>query len=103
MKLVGDLLQLVGFVTFIFVVGVMLISLEEFISSKIEDFKWKYKYKHRFDNPPTAKCYCIDCCHYEINSKRCLRYYDLGLYKSDNSFCSEAVPRKYDIEKDEEE
>lgn len=103
MKPIGDLLQFVGLVTLISIVVAMLITIKELISSKIEDFKWKYKYKHRFDNPPTAECYCIDCCHYEINSKKCLRYSDLGPYTSDNSFCSEAVPRRYNIEKEEEE
>lgn len=31
------------------------------IKEKIERGKWRRVYKHRFDKPPTAKCYCVDC------------------------------------------
>ena len=30
----------------------------------IKEYKRKYKIKHRFDKPPLAKCYCVDCNHY---------------------------------------
>lgn len=26
----------------------------------VRDLRWKYKYEHRFDKPPTAKCYWLD-------------------------------------------
>ena len=27
----------------------------------IERKRYQYMIKHRFDKPPTAECYCIDC------------------------------------------
>nr|DAO16277.1 MAG TPA: hypothetical protein [Caudoviricetes sp.] len=27
----------------------------------VENLKYRYKKKHRYDKPPTAKCYCKDC------------------------------------------
>ena len=98
MNIISIFLQIVGVLSLIVIIPIILEELGNNISDKIRKIKYEYKYKHRFDNPPTAECYCIDCCHYEINSKKCLRYSDLGLYKSDNSFCSEATPRKHDID-----
>ena len=31
------------------------------LSYSINELIYKYKYKHRFDKPPLAKCYCKDC------------------------------------------
>lgn len=98
MNVISIFLQMVGAVTLVLIISIFLEELGNNISDKIRKIKYEYKYKHRFDNPPTAKCYCIDCCHYEINSQKCFRYSNLGLYTSDNSFCSEAVPRKHDID-----
>jgi hypothetical protein len=35
-------------------------SFKEFIEGK----RYDYQLKHRFDKPPTAKCYCKDCSHW---------------------------------------
>lgn len=37
------------------------------LRSVINEWRWQYKYKHRFDKPPTAKCYCKDCVHHGKN------------------------------------
>lgn len=89
------LLQFIGIITIIFAIVIILIITTEHIINKIKDFKWKYKYKHRFDNPPTAKCYCVDCRYYKINDKICNRHF---VYNDDNSFCSEAIPREHNID-----
>lgn len=36
-----------------------------FVLEKIKEIKRKYQYKHRFDKPSTAKCYCKDCIYHE--------------------------------------
>ncbi len=58
-------------------------------------WRWRRKYKHRFDKPPTAACYCKDCVHHGKNgndySERC----DLpgvDRFIPDNGFCYKAEP-----------
>lgn len=63
----------------------------------IERLKHNYRYKHRFDKPPTAKCYCVDCMHHDNESNRCWRFGETTKeYRctADNWFCWEAEPRK---------
>lgn len=66
--------------------------LKDFISSLIDNAKWKYEYKHRFDKPPLAKCYCIDCQYYNKNRESCSSLN--GWCVTDNSFCWCAEPKK---------
>ena len=65
----------------------------------IHVLRWTYKYKHRFDKPPTAACYCKDCVHHGtripnsgVTNACCLP--GVGRYTPDNGFCYEAEPRK---------
>ena len=57
---------------------------------------WKYRYKHRFDRKPLAKCYCIDCEHYSKDFGKCysegFEYYPSEV--KENHFCSLAEPRE---------
>ena len=53
---------------------------------------WKYEYKHRFDKPPTAKCYCNDCELHNKNNKCNLPGSDR--YTPPTGFCYEASPIK---------
>ena len=85
----------------------MLAFLISQICNKIEDAYRKqereYRYRHRFDKEPIARCYCIDC-----------EYYGQGPYKEscglsgvdrlmgDTDFCSHASPANT-REPDEEE
>lgn len=52
----------------IFVVSELLVRLMK-IGSKLRSWwamkKWKRKFKKRFDDAPTADCYCIDCKHFK--------------------------------------
>jgi len=68
----------------------------DWIKEKIADARWAHKYKHRFDKPPLAQCYCRDCCNYNPKTGRCLYY--TSLYVRDNMFCAKATPYKHDPE-----
>lgn len=62
------------------------------------DKRYEYKIAHRFDNPPLAKCYCIDCkyCYGEPTKSGFGVYCSLfggRLIIQDNSFCYRAQPK----------
>lgn len=71
----------------IVVVILAMFAFENFIKKK----RRAYKIKHRFDKPPKAKCYCIDCVSWNRNSSRCDNF---DRYMADNWFCWDAEPRK---------
>ena len=54
----------------------------------LHELKWKYTYKHRFDKPPTAKCYCKDCM-WHGTANQCENYIGNGrmFRTSDEWFC----------------
>ena len=89
-------MAMVGFCTLFAVVALVgnfaLDELDGFINRK----KREYQYKHRFDKPPTAECYCFDCEEREENG-RCLRF---NYWMIDTGFCSFAEPRKSEVKKD---
>ena len=61
----------------------------QFIRKRI----WIYKYNHRFDKPPTAKCYCKDCSFYGNFADRrlCRKHKEFVV---DDFFCKDADPCK---------
>lgn len=78
-----------------FVIGMPITALLMVIDSikdEISDKKRRYQIEHRFDKPPTAKCYCIDCTYYEKEYCKC--YHFMVNHIHDDYFCSEATPRK---------
>ena len=58
----------------------------------IHTIRYNYRIKHRFDKPPTAKCYCIDCVRHNNETQRCYKFD--GWYTADCWFCWDADPRK---------
>lgn len=64
-----------------------------FVRTCIDKARRKYRYKHRFDKPPTAKCYCIDCRYWDRETGRCYRFPG-DLYTADIWFCWKAEPRE---------
>lgn len=64
------------------------------IKEGIYELKRRYRYKHRFDKPPTAKCYCLDCKHHDKKTRRCYRFKKEYRCTADNWFCWEAEPRE---------
>ena len=57
----------------------------------IRQWRWERKYKHRFDKPPTAACYCKDC-HYHSKSNKCDNVTWADRYTPSNGFCYDAIP-----------
>lgn len=90
-----DWLALIGLFT---VAGGILLALSlafGVIRDGIRSFIEIYKYKHRFDKPPKADCYCVDCIYYDVNSRRCHGFHeDSYRLVADNMFCYRATPRK---------
>ena len=64
-------------------------AIRQFIRERI----WIYKYNHRFDKPPTAKCYCKDCSLYgDFTSRSLCRKHKSHF--SEDYFCKDADPCK---------
>jgi hypothetical protein len=87
-----DFLAWLGVVTLLvsafFVISAIYYGLRE----QIDRWKYNYRVKHRFDKPPTAKCYCVDCKLHSNESKKCYKFD--GWHTADNWFCWDAEPRE---------
>ena len=92
-----EFLALIGAVASLAIIGCMLAFAWMYLLEFIDNAKYKYRYKHRFDKPPTAKCYCIDCGYHDNKNGRCsgLGEFTSGYkYTEDNWFCYNADPRE---------
>lgn len=71
----------------------------DFISDAIHEAAWVYKYRHRFDKPPTAACYCIDCKFHgdDTDLTRCTNRKDVILQTADEWFCQAAEPKAKEV------
>ena len=87
---------LIGYLTIIFIIIGVLILLVELVKFGLENLKRIYKYKHRFDKKPTAKCYCIDCKYHDNFIGSCFGF-DRHHHTADDWFCWKASPRKDEI------
>jgi len=56
-----NFLMLIGGFTILCIFVIMLIMVAIILINITKSLKLKHKIKHRFDKPPTAKCYCKDC------------------------------------------
>ena len=68
----------------------------------VRGWRWMYKYKHRLDKPPTAKCYCKDCIYHSTTYKdggnnKC-SFPGIDIWTPEDGFCYEAEPRKKDVD-----
>ena len=67
-------------------ISALVVVCKELIARK----RYHYMIKHRFDKPPTAECYCIDCrLHGEDN--QCFKFN--GWRTADEWFCWDAEPK----------
>lgn len=89
--IIYSVIILVAIITFI------IMKAYYFIVEKIEELKYDYKVKHRFDKPPLAKCYCKDCKYHGYNGK-CYSFTER--YTADNWFCSEAERKRVENEQE---
>ncbi len=101
-----DMLTLLGAFTMIAFLLYSLLIIAIKIRDSIADYRdtkrYEYKITHRFDNPPLAKCYCIDCryCFGEPTKSGSGVYCSLfndGIVIQDNSFCYRAQPKRKDM------
>ena len=83
----------VGASVIITMIMVMIFAVIYAIRNFIRERIWIYKYNHRFDKPPTAKCYCKDCSLYgDFQNRRLCRKHKSHF--SEDYFCKDADPRK---------
>lgn len=61
-----------------------------FVSETIKNKKRIYEYEHRFDKPPVAKCYCIDCVKWDPETHECGALNNR--HTADSWFCWQAEP-----------
>lgn len=85
-----DFLAIIGGATLWVIAFFLLIALWYLIKELIDIAKRAYRIKHRFDGPPTAKCYCRDCTKHNNETKQCSKF--SGWYTADNWFCWDADP-----------
>ena len=88
-------LAFVGLFTLIAILAGVIIIATESIDKLIKRKKREYQVNHRFDKPPKAKCYCVDCTHYDpIDSRTGLCYLSNGKAFTDDHFCAMAEPTR---------
>ena len=76
----------------VFVLG-LLYSICEWLKDRIRDARWEYKYKHRFDKPPTAKCWCKDCAKRDDEGECNV----MERFVPNDAFCCWAKPKEKDL------
>lgn len=79
-----------GVMTCIAVAGFAVLMTAISIKEGIQQRKRMNAIKHRFDKPPTAKCYCVDCKSYSKHNGDC--FVHAGWKVADNWFCWSAIP-----------
>lgn len=91
----------IGLIVTMILVLILLIDFVFFIYFSIEKLHKRHKInrelKHRFDKPPVAKCYCLDCRNAEyFGDDRCGKCRLIGdnVTIKDNGFCWNADPKK---------
>ena len=97
----SDIICILAFVGAGFIVSVVIcfiILFRDWLTDQIYIAKYNYKKKHRFDGPPTAKCYCKDCVSNTLGEYPGCTLND-HKYVEDDFFCKKAEPRKRDPEK----
>lgn len=92
---VGILVTVAVFLGFIIL---LIVKIYNLIADHRDIKRCEYIIAHRFDDPPLAKCYCIDCqyCYGEPTRSGSGVYCSLfnsGIVIQDNSFCYRAEPK----------
>lgn len=90
-----NFLEVCGMVFIMAFIGFGGILIIEGIKDFVYERKRQYKIKHRFDKPPIAKCYCIDCINRRDDGSCSLH---LKIARDiDDWFCKEATPIRGDL------
>lgn len=78
------------------IIGCLIAALWYEFTEQIHRLKYNYRLKHRFDKPPTAKCYCRDCKRHDPRSGRCYKFKEW--LTADCWFCWDAEPKRKEDE-----
>lgn len=89
---IKDFLAMLGIISMGVIGSFIIYATYEAIKDCISRARWIYRYKHRFDKPPTAECYCKDCKKHSDETNRCYKFE--RQYTADNWFCWDADPRE---------
>ena len=87
-----DFLAILGFCTVCFMAGFLVVGIWLGLKEVVIRIRRNYQIKHRFDKPPTAECYCVDCRLHNNESNRCYKFD--GWHTAPSWFCWGADPRK---------
>lgn len=92
METLKNIFMLVGICVTGFCALLLLTAIGDAIIDAINHAKWEYKFKHRFDKPPLAKCYCKDCKYRMKKLDECTVH---GSFCAiENYFCADAEPKE---------
>lgn len=90
-----EILAIIGAAALMSIVAVVIVIAKYEMEKLIKNKKREYQVNHRFDKPPKAKCYCVDCVHYDpIDSRTGLCCLSNGKAFTDDHFCAMAEPTK---------
>lgn len=87
-EVIVKVLAIFGGLSLILVLSFCLFAL---ISDYIIKARYTYKYKHRFNKKPIAKCYCRDCKLWNLETGECSDYCN-SRRMSETWFCCFAAP-----------
>lgn len=95
-----QIVSLIGLLIGTIFLSVAMGNLLDQIKEWIKHLIYIYKYKHRFNKPPVARCYCKDCGTWNPHSPQATegRCWKFNYTTEDNWFCWDAEPRKTERE-----
>ena len=86
-----DVFMEIGIVVTVILIALLVYGILAAVQRFIKERIWTYKYNHRFDKPPLAKCYCKDCFYRgDFSNKNLCRVHNYNT--AEERFCSDAKP-----------
>lgn len=95
MGLWRDVFSAIGIVYTLVILIALAVIAWRHINDYLLGMKYRYRQKHRFDKPPIAECYCIDCEYYSSDDGNHICSAHYGWYVADNWFCWSATRKKH--------
>lgn len=95
MDTLRDVFLIIGIIYTLIILMVVIYLIGMCCNDYLLGVKHRYRQRRRFDKPPTAKCYCVDCEYYsswDENNYTCVAHN--GWFVADNWFCWSATPKK---------
>ena len=95
LECIKDILVIMGFVSCVVIIVFVVACIITYIKDVYIDIRHKLKIKNRFNKPPQAKCYCIDCVRWNSKTGACSKFE--VWHTADCWFCWDAEPKKPEI------